>query len=73
MRRVCAHAGKPVIMAGSIDSAERIGAVVGSGAAGFTVGTAALDGVFPTAPSLADQIAYILGAIEAPDILRSIG
>lgn len=60
MRQVCAAAGeRPVVMAGSIDCADRIGAVIASGAAGFTVGTAALDGAFPTSPSLADQLAFI--------------
>jgi 4-hydroxythreonine-4-phosphate dehydrogenase len=64
MRQVCAAAaGAPVIMAGSIDCAERIAAVIAAGAAGFTVGTAALDGVFPTAPGLAHQIAYITAAV----------
>ncbi len=64
MRRVCAAAGeRPVIMAGSIDRAERIHAAIGAGAAGFTVGTAALDGVFPTTPALVDQLAFIAGAM----------
>ncbi|MCT8173651.1 4-hydroxythreonine-4-phosphate dehydrogenase [Variovorax sp. CY25R-8] len=63
MRAVCAAAGKPVIVAGSIDTPERIAAIRASGAAGFTVGTAALDGCFP-APgrSLESQLAAILGA-----------
>ncbi len=43
---VCAAVGKPVVVAGSIDRAERIAAVVAGRAAGFTVGTAALDGTF---------------------------
>ncbi|MFI4975678.1 MAG: hypothetical protein ACHP84_14150 [Caulobacterales bacterium] len=62
MRRVCAAAeGKPVVMAGSIDRRERIEAAGAAGAAAFTVGTAALDGAFPTSPRLADQLAYITG------------
>lgn len=44
---VCAAAGKPVIVAGSIASKERISAVRAAGAAGFTIGTAALDGAYP--------------------------
>lgn len=61
MRGVCqAAAGRPVVMAGSLDRAERLEAVVASGAAAFTVGTAALDGVFPGPPTLADQLASIL-------------
>ncbi|GAA4225530.1 methylglyoxal synthase [Sagittula marina] len=47
MRAVCSAVDKPVIMAGSIDSEDRVRAVAEAGAAGFTVGTAALDGVFP--------------------------
>ncbi len=60
MKQVCAAAGKPVIVAGSIDGAERIESVVEAGAAGFTIGTAALDGVFdPVNPGLAHQLAAI--------------
>ena len=47
MREVCAAAGKPVIVAGSIDSPDRVAAARGAGAAGFTIGTAALAGRFP--------------------------
>lgn len=67
MRRVVeAAAPKPVVMAGSIDRDERIRAAVGSGAAGFTVGTAALDAVFPAASSnLVDQTRHILEAVRA--------
>ncbi|HEX7761479.1 MAG TPA: hypothetical protein VF459_18375 [Caulobacteraceae bacterium] len=64
MRQVCAAAGaRPVIMAGSIDRAERIHAAIGAGAAGFTVGTAALEGAFPASPALGDQLAFIAGAM----------
>lgn len=49
MSRVCQAVAKPVIMAGSIDRADRIAAAAVAGAAGFTVGTAALAGAFPTA------------------------
>lgn len=45
--RVRTAVAKPVIVAGSIDRPERIRAAVSAGAAGFTIGTAALDGVFP--------------------------
>lgn len=47
MRAVCATTKKPVIMAGSIDSPRRIHDVREAGAAGFTIGTAALDGKYP--------------------------
>ncbi len=61
MERVCKAAGKPVIMAGSIDSGERILAAARAGAAGFTVGTAALAGAFPAeGPGFAAQVRAIL-------------
>lgn len=47
MRAVVGAAWKPVIVAGSIDDASRIAAVAASGAAGFTVGSAAIEGAFP--------------------------
>ncbi len=47
MKAVCAASAKPVIVAGSIDTEERIMAVAEAGAAGFTVGTAAFKGAFP--------------------------
>jgi methylglyoxal synthase len=47
MRRVCRAVAKPVIMAGSIDREERVIAAATAGAAGFTVGTAALEEAFP--------------------------
>jgi DNA-binding NarL/FixJ family response regulator len=62
---VCAAvAPKPVIVAGSLDRAERIRAVLAQGAAGFTVGTAALDGRFPAASTaLPDQLTAIQTAM----------
>jgi mannose-6-phosphate isomerase-like protein (cupin superfamily) len=63
---VCAGVGKPVIVAGSIDRPARIAAALAGGAAGFTIGTAALDGVFPAdSPALAAQIAAIQVAVDA--------
>jgi hypothetical protein len=58
---VCkAAAGKPVIVAGSIDDAVRIRAVREAGAAGFTIGTAALDGRFSVSEAgLGAQLAAI--------------
>jgi methylglyoxal synthase len=62
MAAVCANVEKPVIMAGSIDSAARVQEVSAAGAAGFTVGTAALAGAFPAdAPGFAAQVRAILG------------
>lgn len=64
--QVCAAAGKPVIVAGSIESADRIAAAGSAGAAGFTIGTAALDGVFKgAAPGLEAQLRAILAAVAA--------
>lgn len=61
MAQVCGAVDKPVIMAGSIDSADRVAATARSGAAGFTVGTAALAGAFPAAgPGFAEQVRSIL-------------
>jgi len=58
---VCRAVSKPVIVAGSIDRAERIEAAVNGKAAGFTVGTAALDGRFPAPfPGLAHQLSSIV-------------
>ncbi len=60
MAAVCAAVDKPVIMAGSIGSRERIEIVRRSGAAGFTIGTAALDGDYPAdSPELETQLRTI--------------
>ena len=62
---VCAAVDKPVIVAGSINSPARIAAVRRSGAAGFTIGTSALDGTFPAAGAgLAAQLQAIVAAAE---------
>jgi methylglyoxal synthase len=71
MRRVCDAVAKPVIVAGSIDREDRVTAVAEAGAAGFTVGTAALDGAFPAeSASFAAQVRSIL-AIAARARARS--
>jgi 4-hydroxythreonine-4-phosphate dehydrogenase len=61
IRQVCSIvAAKPVVVAGSIDRPERIAAIIDAGAAGFTVGTAALNGGFPArSPGLVDQLTFI--------------
>lgn len=62
---VCAAVDKPVIMAGSIDTPQRIVGVQQAGAAGFTIGTAALDGKYPAdGPDLRSQLAAILGDVR---------
>lgn len=61
MRAVCRATDKPVVVAGSIDTEERVGAVAEAGAAGFTVGTAALRGAFPAeGEGLTAQVRAIL-------------
>jgi len=60
IRAVCEVAGKPVIAAGSIADPSRIADVKNAGAAGFTIGTAALDGLYPAE---ANDLATQLGAI----------
>ena len=71
VRAVTAATAKPVIVAGSIDRGERIAACRAAGAAGFTVGTAALAGRFPArSPALPDQLAAILASAEATIGLR---
>jgi len=63
--RVCASVAKPVIVAGSIDRPERIQAVASGGAWGFTVGTAALDGVFhQDRAALRRQLAAIMACAD---------
>ena len=58
---VCAAAGKPVIVAGSIADKDRIAAIHAAGAAGFTIGTAALDGAYPAqGADLETQLGAIL-------------
>lgn len=61
MAAVCEAAGKPVIVAGSIADRYRIAAVQRAGGAGFTIGTAALDGRYPAdAKGLEAQLVAIL-------------
>jgi mannose-6-phosphate isomerase-like protein (cupin superfamily) len=61
IKAVCTAVSKPVYVAGSIDTPERIGAVKDAGAAGFTIGTAALDGKYPAPEKdVSSQLAAIL-------------
>jgi tRNA-dihydrouridine synthase len=55
----------PVVAAGSVDSRERIQALAERGVWGFTIGTAALDGVLVPGAPLPDQLRYALDAAVA--------
>ena len=66
MKAVCAAVSKPVLMAGSIHTPERIGVVKEAGAAGFTIGTAALDGKYPAkTQDVPSQLAAIIRDVAA--------
>lgn len=58
---VCSAVSKPVYVAGSIDTPEKIACVKAAGAAGFTIGTAALDGRYPAdGQDVPSQLAAII-------------
>jgi hypothetical protein len=59
-RAVVAASSGPVIVAGSIVSAEQIRLVAAAGAWGFTIGGAIFEGRLPGAPNLANQITAVL-------------
>jgi hypothetical protein len=62
---VCSAVAVPVVVAGSIGTRERIHAVAKAGAAGYTIGTAALNGQFPAASAdLRSQLQAIMKATE---------
>ncbi len=64
IKAVCQAVAKPVIVAGSIDNADQIATARHGGAAGFTIGTSALDGRFPAAQrDLGSQLAAIMDAV----------
>jgi mannose-6-phosphate isomerase-like protein (cupin superfamily) len=66
MKAVCAAVSKPVFMAGSIDTPERIAVVQNAGAAGFTIGTAALDGKYPASgKDVPSQLSAIIRDVAA--------
>ena len=61
IKAVCAAVSKPVYVAGSIDTPEQIAIAKAAGAAGFTIGTAALDGRYPAEDkNVAGQLAAII-------------
>jgi len=62
VRAVVGATDLPVICAGSVDSVERIRALDAAGAWGFTIGTAALDGVLVEGAPLSGQLEAALEA-----------
>jgi mannose-6-phosphate isomerase-like protein (cupin superfamily) len=66
MKAVCAAVSKPVYVAGSIDTPEQIAVVKEAGAAGFTIGTAALDCKYPAQEEgVPGQLAAIIRDVAA--------
>ena len=62
---VCRAVPKPVIVAGSVDRPDQIDTIRCSGAAGFTIGTSALDGKFPAEGAALDcQLQAIAACID---------
>ncbi|MCA0273518.1 MAG: 4-hydroxythreonine-4-phosphate dehydrogenase [Proteobacteria bacterium] len=62
---VCRAVPKPVIVAGSVDRPDQIEIIRRSGAAGFTIGTSALDGKFPAEGKTLDcQLQAITACID---------
>jgi hypothetical protein len=69
IRAVVEASRGPVVVAGSIDSAERIAAVSRLGAWGFTIGGAIFEAVLPAGPSVREQVDWTLACAreaEAP-------
>ncbi len=59
-RAVVEAAAGPVVVAGSIATAEQIRLVAGAGAWGFTIGGAIFEGRLPGGPDLGAQVAAVL-------------
>ncbi len=64
-RDVVAASAGPVVVAGSIATAEQIRLVAATGAWGFTIGGAVFEGRLPGAPDLAAQITAVLAITAA--------
>lgn len=70
-REVVRAASGPVIVAGSIATAEQISLVASTGAWGFTIGGAIFEGRLLGAPSLRNQITEVLKIAEKSRIINS--
>jgi hypothetical protein len=66
LAHVLGAASVPVVVAGSIDTRERIQTVSDAGAWAFTVGSAVFDGAFPAETSVRGQVEYVLDVIGRP-------
>jgi hypothetical protein len=64
-RDVVVASSGPVVVAGSIATAEQIRLVAGAGAWGFTIGGAIFEGLLPGGPDLAAQISAVLDITAA--------
>jgi hypothetical protein len=70
---VCRAVPKPIIVAGSVDRPDQIEIIRRSGAAGFTVGTSALDGRFPAESSALDCQLRAISACRKGQLERAGG
>lgn len=65
VQAVCGRIDKPVIVAGSITAPQQITAIAKAGAAGFTIGSAVLEGRFPaTSTDVACQLNAIMTTVN---------
>lgn len=64
IERVVDVSAGPVVVAGSIDSIDRIRVVLSLGAWGFTIGGAIFEGLLPGAPSIHAQVESVLRIAE---------
>ena len=65
VQAVCTRINKPVIVAGSITGPQQISAIAKAGAAGFTIGSAVLEGRFPAASTdVASQLNAVMATIS---------
>jgi hypothetical protein len=69
-RDVVAASAGPVVVAGSIATAEQIRLVASAGAWGFTIGGAIFEGRLPGAPDLAGQISEVLTVTSGAEAVR---
>jgi hypothetical protein len=65
VRAVVDASSGPIIAAGSVDSAERIGALTDAGAWAFTIGGAIFDHKLPAGPSVREQVECALALTAA--------